>query len=82
MANPFVVIAVAASAMKAYGTLYQGYAMAAYYKGKADLALLQGRTKKVEAKETGVDKLRDKMSEISFFLFKNFFCWRVISNHF
>tara|TARA_R100000988_G_scaffold69131_1_gene35490 strand:- start:140 stop:613 length:474 start_codon:yes stop_codon:yes gene_type:complete len=59
MANPFVVIAVAASAMKAYGTLYQGYAMAAYYKGKADLALLQGRTKKVEAKETGVDKLRE-----------------------
>ena len=55
-------IAVTAVAAKAYGTLYQGYAMAAYYQGKADLALLQGRTKKVEAKENANIALR-KMNE-------------------
>ena len=52
--NPWAILAVGASMVKAYGTIYSGYAMAAYYEGKADLALLQGRTKKVEAKEAGV----------------------------
>ena len=42
MAFPWTAVAVAATAAKAYGTLYQGYAMAAYYQGKADIALLQG----------------------------------------
>ena len=51
MAINWTAIAVTAVAAKAYGTLYQGYAMAAYYQGKADIALLQGRTKAVEAKE-------------------------------
>ena len=55
-------IAVTAVAAKAYGTLYQGYAMAAYYQGKADIALLQGRTKAVEAKENANIALR-KMNE-------------------
>ena len=55
-------IAVTAVAAKAYGTLYQGYAMAAYYQGKADIALLQGRTKAVEAKENANVALR-KMNE-------------------
>tara|TARA_Y100000401_G_scaffold105877_1_gene98897 strand:+ start:37 stop:483 length:447 start_codon:yes stop_codon:yes gene_type:complete len=62
MAFPWTAVAVAATAAKAYGTLYQGYAMAAYYQGKADLALLQGRTKKVEAKENANIALR-KMNE-------------------
>lgn len=60
--NPWTAVAVAATAAKAYGTLYQGYAMAAYYQGKADIALLQGRTKAVEAKENANIALR-KMNE-------------------
>ena len=60
--SPWTAIAVAATAAKAYGTLYQGYAMAAYYQGKADIALLQGRTKAVEAKENANIALR-KMNE-------------------
>ena len=62
MAINWAAIAVAATAAKAYGTLYQGYAMAAYYEGKADIALLQGRTKAVEAKENANVALR-KMNE-------------------
>ena len=62
MAFPWTAVAVAATAAKAYGTLYQGYAMAAYYQGKADIALLQGRTKAVEAKENANIALR-KMNE-------------------
>ena len=60
--SPWTAVAVAATAAKAYGTLYQGYAMAAYYQGKADIALLQGRTKAVEAKENANVALR-KMNE-------------------
>ena len=62
MAINWTAIAVSAVAAKAYGTLYQGYAMAAYYQGKADIALLQGRTKAVEAKENANIALR-KMNE-------------------
>ena len=62
MAFPWTAVAVAATAAKAYGTLYQGYAMAAYYQGKAYIALLQGRTKAVEAKENANIALR-KMNE-------------------
>ena len=62
MAFPWTAVAVAATAAKAYGTLYQVYAMAAYYQGKADIALLQGRTKAVEAKENANIALR-KMNE-------------------
>ena len=62
MAINWTAIAVTAVAAKAYGTLYQGYAMAAYYQGKAEIALLQGRTKAVEAKENANIALR-KMNE-------------------
>ena len=62
MAINWTAIAVTAVAAKAYGTLYQGYAMAAYYQGKADIALLQGRTKAVEAEENANIALR-KMNE-------------------
>ena len=62
MAINWTAIAVTAVAAKAYGTLYQGYAMAAYYQGKADIALLQGKTKAVEAKENANIALR-KMNE-------------------
>jgi len=62
MAINWTAIAVTAVAAKAYGTLYQGYAMAAYYEGKAELALLQGKTKAVEAKENANIALR-KMNE-------------------
>ena len=62
MAINWTAIAVTAVAAKAYGTLYQGYAMAAYYEGKAELALLQGKTKAVEAKKNANIALR-KMNE-------------------
>ena len=62
MAINWTAIAVTAVAAKAYGTLYLGYAMATYYQGKADIALLQGRTKAVEAKENANIALR-KMNE-------------------
>ena len=62
MSINWTAIAVTAVAAKAYCTLYHGYAMAAYYQGKADIALLQGRTKAVEAKENANIALR-KMNE-------------------
>ena len=63
--SPWTAVAVAATAAKAYGTLYQGYAMAAYYQGKADIALLQGRTKAVEAKENANIALRQMNETIA-----------------
>ena len=54
----WTVIAVASSAMKAYGTYMQGMATKAYYDAKADISLLQYKEKRIEAKEKGVDALK------------------------
>ena len=53
----WTVIAVASSAMKAYGTYMQGMATKAYYDAKADISLLQYKEKRIEAKENGVKAL-------------------------
>ena len=53
----WTVIAVASSAMKAYGTYMQGMATKAYYDAQADISLLQYKEKRIEAKEKGVDAL-------------------------
>ena len=53
----WTVIAVASSAMKAYGTYMQGMATKAYYDAKADISLLQYKEKRIEAKEKGVEAL-------------------------
>ena len=42
----WTVIAVASSAMKAYGTYMQGMATKAYYDAKADISLLQYKEKR------------------------------------
>ena len=54
----WTVIAVASSAMKAYGTYMQGMATKAYYDAKADISLLQYKEKRIEAKEKGVEALK------------------------
>ena len=51
------VVAVASSAMKAYGTYMQGMATKAYYDAQADISLLQYKEKRIEAKENGVKAL-------------------------
>jgi len=53
----WTVIAVASSAMKAYGTYMQGMATKAYYDAQADMSLLQYKEKRIEAKENGVKAL-------------------------
>ena len=53
----WTVVAVASSAMKAYGTYMQGMATKAYYDAKADISLLQYKEKRIEAKEKGVEAL-------------------------
>ena len=53
----WTVIAVASSAMKAYGTYMQGMATKAYYDAQADISLLQYKEKRIEAKENGVKAL-------------------------
>ena len=53
----WTVIAVASSAMKAYGTYMQGMATKAYYDAQADISLLQYKEKRIEAKEKGVAAL-------------------------
>ena len=58
MANPFVVLAVASSFGKAYATYQAGMAQKAYYDSQADVAKLQYKSKEIEAKEAGVEVLK------------------------
>jgi hypothetical protein len=55
--NWWAVVAVASSAMKAYGTYMQGMATKAYYDAQADISLLQYKEKRIEAKEKGIEAL-------------------------
>ena len=58
MANPFVVLAVVSSVGKAYATYQAGMAQKAYYDSQADVAKLQYKSKEIEAKEAGVEVLK------------------------
>ena len=65
MANPFVYIAVIASMGKAYATYQSGMAQKAYYDGKADISKLQYKEKQIEAKEAGVEALKETNKALS-----------------
>ena len=59
MANPiFAIIAVVSSVGKAYATYQAGMAQKAYYDSQADVAKLQYKSKEIEAKEAGVEVLK------------------------
>lgn len=58
MANPFVVLAVASSFGKAYATYQAGMAQKAYYDSQAVMSQLQYKSKEIEAKEAGVEVLK------------------------
>ena len=58
MANPFAVLAVISSVGKAYATYQAGMAQKAYYDSQADVAKLQYKSKEIEAKEAGVEVLK------------------------
>jgi hypothetical protein len=63
--NLFTVLSVASSIGQAFTSFQQGAAMKAYYDAQADLASLQYATKRVEAKEAGVQALRATNSAIA-----------------
>ena len=65
MANPFVVLAVASSFGKAYATYQAGMAQKAYYDSQATMSQLQYKSKEIEAKEAGVEALKETNKAIS-----------------
>tara|TARA_Y100000356_G_scaffold81434_1_gene67615 strand:+ start:192 stop:668 length:477 start_codon:yes stop_codon:yes gene_type:complete len=65
MANPFVVLAVVSSVGKAYATYQAGMAQKAYYDSQADVAKLQYKSKEIEAKEAGVEVLKETNKALS-----------------
>ena len=65
MANPFVVLAVVSSVGKAYATYQAGMAQKAYYDSQADVAKLQYKSKEIEAKEAGVEALKETNKALS-----------------
>ena len=65
MANPFVVLAVVSSVGKAYATYQAGMAQKAYYDSQADVARLQYKSKEIEAKEAGVEVLKETNKALS-----------------
>ena len=58
MAINWAFVAVAASIGKAYTTYQSGMAQKAYYDSQADVAKLQYKSKEIEAKEAGVEVLK------------------------
>ena len=54
----WTIVAVAASVGKAYATYQSGMAQKAYYDSQADVAKLQYKSKEIEAKEAGVEVLK------------------------
>ena len=50
MANPWAIIAVVASVGKAYGTYMGGMAQKAYYDAQTDVAVIQYKEKRIDAK--------------------------------
>ena len=65
MANPFVVLAVASSFGKAYATYQAGMAQKAYYDSQAVMSQLQYKSKEIEAKEAGVEALKETNKALS-----------------
>ena len=65
MANPFVVLAVVSSVGKAYATYHAGMAQKAYYDSQATMSQLQYKSKEIEAKEAGVEALKETNKAIS-----------------
>ena len=63
--NPFVVLAVASSFGKAYATYQAGMAQKAYYDAQADVSKLQYKSKEIEAKEAGVEVLKETNKALS-----------------
>jgi hypothetical protein len=65
MANPFVILAVASSFGKAYATYQAGMAQKAYYDSQAAVSQLQYKSKEIEAKEAGVEALKETNKALS-----------------
>ena len=65
MANPFVVLAVVSSVGKAYATYQAGMAQKAYYDSQATMSQLQYKSKEIEAKEAGVEALKETNKALS-----------------
>ena len=65
MANPFVVLAVASAFGKAYATYQAGMAQKAYYDSQAVMSQLQYKSKEIEAKEAGVEVLKETNKALS-----------------
>ena len=63
--NPFVVLAVASSFGKAYATYQAGMAQKAYYDSQAVMSQLQYKSKEIEAKEAGVEALKETNKALS-----------------
>ena len=63
--NPWAIIAVVASAGKAYAAYYEGMAKKAYYDAQADVKLLQYKDKRIESKEAGVKVLEETNKALS-----------------
>ena len=71
MANPFVILAVASSFGKAYATYQAGMAQKAYYDSQAAISRLQYKSKEIEAKEAGVEALKETNKAISTIIAKS-----------
>ena len=65
MANPFVILAVVSSVGKAYATYQAGMAQKAYYDSQAAMSRLQYKSKEIEAKEAGVEALKETNKALS-----------------
>ena len=65
MANPFVILAVASSFGKAYATYQAGMAQKAYYDSQSAVSRLQYKSKEIEAKEAGVEALKETNKALS-----------------
>ena len=65
MAFPWTALAVVASFGKAYTTYQAGMAQKAYYDAQADVSKLQYKSKEIEAKEAGVEVLKETNKALS-----------------
>jgi len=65
MAINWAFVAVAASIGKAYTTYQAGMAQKAYYDSQADITRLQYKSKEIEAKEAGVEALKETNKALS-----------------
>ena len=61
----WTIVAVAASVGKAYATYQSGMAQKAYYDSQAVMSQLQYKSKEIEAKEAGVEALKETNKAIS-----------------